>query len=702
MRFHALMLFFILLLSCRFSEAETPNDTVAPPPAGLIFQHAYQFFQKDAYTEAIQSFQAFRDADPTSLLGDYALLYLGVSYLKTAQYVRAQDTFAQLQNYPQSLLNDDAAFFIADTYYYRQDYPTAIQHYLALKKGKRFSKHALFPDMLLKLADCCEKTGQFAQAFALYRQTRLTFITTPIYETAKMRETGLIAQYPSLKKLLTTAMRLKEADALLDAGRAADAVAILLELAQTEQSPSLREKILLNLADGYYRLRENQTALDYYQKIIRDYPTSKLLPAVFERIGRLYLRQGDFAAFQRIDAYLRSTYPHDPATAGVVYLKGKEFQQRGDAAEAENIFTQFLASYPKSPLIADVLWRIGWLKYQRRQDDAALQVFERFLQKYPKSLRRDEVLYWAGKTAERLGNLSKTAAFYANNAKVSRNSYYGFLSVQALSQLQHTYPNAKLPSISITIKPLEMLPAVYATEAGKLHHQKAQALAALELYAQAVTELSYAVEREKRDALKYLELAQLYDRAGNAHELVRLMRKHFWEQIIRGDERLPQSFWKLVYPATFSPMITQSASSKTLDPLFVLAIMFAESEFDPKAYSPAGARGLMQLMPATGERIAAQLGVSKLTPEMYFQPDVNIVLGAAYLNQLLALFDQQIAPVTASYNAGETAVTTWWREPYRENIPEFIASIPYEETKKYVQRVLWYYREYQRMYPNLK
>ena len=106
----------------------------------------------------------------------------------------------------------------------------------------------------------------------------------------------------------------------------------------------------------------------------------------------------------------------------------------------------------------------------------------------------------------------------------------------------------------------------------------------------------------------------------------------------------------------------------------------------------------MQLMPKTGDRMATALNIPIPDPDQYFQPEVNILLGTTYLKGLFARFNRQLLPVIASYNAGEDVVRTWWNDSYQENLPAFVASIPYPETKRYVQKVWWYYREYQRIY----
>jgi soluble lytic murein transglycosylase len=107
---------------------------------------------------------------------------------------------------------------------------------------------------------------------------------------------------------------------------------------------------------------------------------------------------------------------------------------------------------------------------------------------------------------------------------------------------------------------------------------------------------------------------------------------------------------------------------------------------------------LMQLMPDTGRRLARTLGMELTSDDQLFDARLNLRLGAAYLAELLQRFDGSLPLMFASYNAGEDAVSKWWARRGSYDIEEFIADIPYRETRRYVQRVFVYYAEYRRIY----
>ncbi len=138
------------------------------------------------------------------------------------------------------------------------------------------------------------------------------------------------------------------------------------------------------------------------------------------------------------------------------------------------------------------------------------------------------------------------------------------------------------------------------------------------------------------------------------------------------------------WPRPYAP----PASSR--DPALVLAVMRQESSFDPGALSPAGARGLMQLMQPTAAALARQAGLALPNGALIEDPPLNALLGSLYLDQLLARFDQP-ALAAAAYNAGPHRVAGWLAGSHPRNAPElidWIMMLPFEETRIYVQRVL--------------
>ena len=145
-----------------------------------------------------------------------------------------------------------------------------------------------------------------------------------------------------------------------------------------------------------------------------------------------------------------------------------------------------------------------------------------------------------------------------------------------------------------------------------------------------------------------------------------------------------------IYPVDYFEIISAEAASVDIDPYLVSAVIKAESNFDENAQSTAGAVGLMQLMPSTAEWLAARSG-AEFEPERLCEPEYNIRLGCQYLRFLLDYWQWDVCKALASYNAGQTNVARWLNEGTWDGTGENLADIPFNETQKYVDKVLRIY-----------
>ncbi len=144
--------------------------------------------------------------------------------------------------------------------------------------------------------------------------------------------------------------------------------------------------------------------------------------------------------------------------------------------------------------------------------------------------------------------------------------------------------------------------------------------------------------------------------------------------------------------------IASYSRENDLDPYYVAALIFCESKYDPNAVSRAGARGLMQVMPATGQEIADVLG-EEYDPQMLFDPEISIRFGTRYLRMQMDRFDGNEAVVLAAYNAGPHRAEQWLND-YGLDSKGHIAYIPFRETDRYVDKVLSMREVYRILYWN--
>lgn len=157
-------------------------------------------------------------------------------------------------------------------------------------------------------------------------------------------------------------------------------------------------------------------------------------------------------------------------------------------------------------------------------------------------------------------------------------------------------------------------------------------------------------------------------------------------------------FLRLYYPFPFRENVQVQAQQYQLDPLLLVAVMRVESGFDPRAVSPKGARGLMQLMPETAEWVAQMMGMETFEAEMLFEPEINLSMGAWYLAELRRVFNGETVLALAAYNGGRGNVSRWLSEEAWSGKIEEVDNIPFPETRTYVKKVLTNYSIYRRIW----
>ena len=152
------------------------------------------------------------------------------------------------------------------------------------------------------------------------------------------------------------------------------------------------------------------------------------------------------------------------------------------------------------------------------------------------------------------------------------------------------------------------------------------------------------------------------------------------------------------YPVPYRGYIEEYGEKYLIDPLFIAAVIQTESSFDPRAISSKGARGLMQLMPATAEWVADMIGVSLFEQDDLFDPRLNIEFGTWYLSNLQQQFGSNKAVILAAYNGGRTNTARWLEQNIWDGRESTIEQIPYLETRQFIQRALTAYRRYHEIY----
>jgi soluble lytic murein transglycosylase len=182
--------------------------------------------------------------------------------------------------------------------------------------------------------------------------------------------------------------------------------------------------------------------------------------------------------------------------------------------------------------------------------------------------------------------------------------------------------------------------------------------------------------------------AQIYASFGETYRAMRSLKKALPYATSAPINSIPLAYWQILFPEPWWDTIKAESAKNGLDPYLVASLIRQESEFKPDVISYANAYGLMQLEPNVGRSLARQEGISGFQTYQLLNPEINIRLGTKYLRQMLDHFGGVQEYALAAYNAGDSRVIDWQAAgPYR-GLDEFVESIPFTQTRDYVQAIL--------------
>lgn len=313
-------------------------------------------------------------------------------------------------------------------------------------------------------------------------------------------------------------------------------------------------------------------------------------------------------------------------------------------------------------------WLAGWISLAfLNKPKEALDHFLKLYGGVSSPISKSRGAFWAGEAHNALGNIKEARQWYTR-AAVFPATFYGQLATQRNGDAA-SFKLANLPKVSAEAQAefteQELVAAVKLL--GQLEQPRLQQAFLSRLRLDAGTEV------------EFLLITKLASSVGR-HDLAMRTAKAARRQSIE--------MGKLLYPVRAVPDDTPGPETA-----LVLALMRQESEFYPRARSPVGALGLMQLMPATAKQVARGKGLPYNRDRLVTDPDYNLRLGRAYLNELLEEFDGSYILALAAYNAGPTRARRWIKafgDPRRADVDPilWIERIPFSETRNYVQRIL--------------
>jgi soluble lytic murein transglycosylase len=389
-----------------------------------------------------------------------------------------------------------------------------------------------------------------------------------------------------------------------------------------------------------------------------------------------------------------SSAPTSRWAEAALFLAGNYYWVQLDRDRAASYYQRLVDVFPTWPDADPAHWRIVWTSVVERKLEAASLLADH-LRRYPGSAFTPDALYWLGRLAEDAGNGGLARAYYSKLLDRFPENYFSSQAAKRVASLPDDPPVAAEVLASIPPAPPTQPLGTMVPASAADRQAKADALSSIGFDSSAELELKagYAVTGEP---LLLLEAAQAAIDAGTynvaivtARQIVPQLESHAFADI-------SPAVWKVAYPLPFQDSILRWSEKAGVDPMLTSGLIKQESAFLPEARSSANAMGLMQLLPKTAGRMAREARVGYWRGRL-FDPDYNIRLGTSYLASLLKSFGGAEAAL-AAYNAGEDHVTAWTSgQNYREPA-EFVDSIPFTETREYVEIVTRNAEIYRKLY----
>lgn len=410
--------------------------------------------------------------------------------------------------------------------------------------------------------------------------------------------------------------------------------------------------------------------------------------------GRALARQGRYN--EALAIYKRAVKAGGAAEkARVEYFAGLALEEMGNSEQAARRFQQVLRYVETGNYAEEALWRLGFEDYRKGRFREARQWFQKLSDIPPaSSLDYWRARYFLARSLEETDSGKAAVKMYWDILDQSPPSVYGFWAARRLGLdtgracqwLPRSCASKSVPdSMDREPRPVEILTE---EENGRVGRQvrKAELLFMIGMHEAAERELNQLDASALSETLR-MDLSRLLGREGRFHEAQRIIRYNADGRLWRAMEEGTLDTWRLAYWPGYQYLVREESIRHALPPGLVHGLIQEESRYQPAVASPAGAQGLMQLMPATAAQIRSESGFPEPELEELHDPAVNIGMGVGYLRSMTDRLGGRHLLALAAYNAGPGAVERWMGQKHDESCEIFLEDIPYAETRGYVKKV---------------
>lgn len=469
-------------------------------------------------------------------------------------------------------------------------------------------------------------------------------------------------------------------------------------------------------ASAYRALEQYDTALETLDALIIGYPESKWLPQAWLDKGATLAAMGRIDEAVRLYQDLAAFFPEDDLAPVALRRTARLREAEQAYEEAAELYQNLQVDFPGYENADEALWRSGFALYRIGAENEASDIWQSLVDKYPNSPYYAKTLYWLGKLAAQ-GDSASVDGHWDELLAEAPGDYYALRVEQiragdSLTVTRLITDVVEPPAWDATKAETEILDwlrgwtdvptgtvhlSLPEAVTGRRDFRRGEALLAAGLRREALGEFDSLRESAWRNPLRLAQLS-IYFREQGLHGLSARVASRLvglWPEGTMSEA--PVELQRLAYPLAYADLLSAEASARNLDPLLLAALIRQESLFEPFAESYAGARGLGQVMPATGTGIANSLGFEDFDLDDLYRPHVSILFGAFYLKVQMDRFDNQVLVALAAYNGGP-GNTLRWIEEGGEDLDFFVEVITATQSRLYLQRVYEQYLIYERLY----
>ncbi|MBV9072324.1 MAG: transglycosylase SLT domain-containing protein [Acidobacteria bacterium] len=607
-------------------------------------------------------------------LSDYADFFLAQCAANTGDQKQIADLLKGFaEKHPDSLLNRQAALMRAGSLVSIGQNDEAV--------GLLESLHDSKPDVELALGRAYQASGQTAKAVSLWNHL---YAETPLSAEAAAAQLELVkVSAQGFVSAPTLEQRVTRADLLMKGHKYDQAQTeyqgILDGIRSDASQQALQRKIEVKLGGALYHTHRIDQAESQLTAIAPADDESEA-----ERLYYLHeiARSKDQDDKERqVLADMMQKFPASPWLQEALLSASNMYLLRPDYKNAIEDYTAQYKLFPEGKYSPYSHWKAAWLNLRLGNKDEAKRLMEEQITLYPDGQEIPPALYWRARLAEEEGDNDRAGEYYTFILRRFTHFYYADL---ARERLRFRFDSAKHDPLLDKIPNQDAAKESFDAPADDLRIARAQLLTNAALFDFAVREL----QSESDKLYAKAEIARVYLKADRPDRALQSLKHavpgYFSEDITD----MPQWAWDILFPKPFWNDLTRYAKANGLDPYLVASLIRQESEFNPQAVSYANAWGLMQLLPPVGKKLAREVHLRHFNQDQLTNPAINLQLGTRYFKHMVDSFGGQVEYALAAYNAGSDRVKAWQSQgPYRD-IHEFVESIPFTQTREYVQAIM--------------